>query len=434
MIKNVYKLLLLMLLVLPVSVKALTGSIDISCTPTEAKPGDEVTCTVSGTSSPTGITEFEFDLALGSGLTYKDQRESGDPDPIYFVYKNRWNGDMADIPNGHVPSYRLNPTDTSFAIGEFTVVVGASATGEIPITISNVKYSYDTGDVPDEATVTGKTATITVSTGGGNQPDDPSDPDDPPVPANVSKLKSLSITNGTLHKTFDSDFTSYIVTLDSASTSKFSVTAVAEDSTDTIIATSEDGGTLGLSDITFAPKADSREMVITITVGTGDSALNYILYVRRPLPADVGEPVLSSLIVGGKRIDLSTGDEAFTVTLSDTLIDSYQVVAKLADEDNFKFSDWTLDFLDVDLSGEKEIKIEIYPKDSNSGYGSKTYVITVNKEKTATPSSSPKSSSGKNVGDNPGTGRSSVFVVGILLGISFLASIYFYKKNMSEFN
>lgn len=419
--KKIYKFVLMItMMILPVSVYALTGGISISCTPTEIKAGGEVTCSVNGTASSPGITQFEFNLALDDGLNFKDQREEGDDDPKYIILKNNWQGDIA---NGRVSGYRDNPTSEIFKIGEFKAIVSASASaGNKTITISNAKYSLDEIDIVDvEATST----TITVI-------------EDEPTPEKTPDLKSLTVTSGgTLNQAFSTENSSYILTLTSAETTKFKLNVEAEDNEFTVSAKNTDSGeTIDLTkDITYEPDEDKETMSITITVSFGDKKKEYVVLITRPKPSTVGSPTLASLIVGGQTVNLKSGQFDYSVYLSSSVLESYVVKAVLEDDENFKFDDYALSLINTEMSGESDLTITIIPKDSNSGYGSEIYTIKiVEKDSGGSSSSSPKTSSDKqNVNKSPDTGGSAI-VIGIMLVLSFALSIYYYKKNINGYN
>lgn len=415
---------LLLILILPVSVRALTGKISVSCTPEEVKKGNEVTCTIKGTSSSEGILQYKAKLFIGEGLTYKDVREEGDSEPKYYVQLNSWQGE-GDLSDNNIDGYRENPTGESFNLGKFTVIVDANASaGNISINVSDVEYCYDDTCVSIDST---STAINVVE-------------DETPLEPEVNpELKNLTVTSGgDLNKTFSKDESNYIVTLDSSDTTKFAISAVAENSDDTIIAKNTDTGeSIDLkSDIVYKPKEDSSTMSITITVSSNDKSKDYVIIVTRPKPKEIGQPVLSSLVVGGVNVNLKSGKYDYEVTLSADVLKSYLVNALLEDEENFKVHDISV-LAPNELSGEQEFEIRIIPKDSNSGYGSNTYVIRVVKsgDSSQDPSTpTPDPGAGGDVPNNPSTGNGSAIVMAIVLVLSFAASIYYYKKNISNFN
>lgn len=420
--KRMYKIIVMfIMMILPVSIYALEGGISISCNPLEVKAGDVVACQISGSSSSTGINKFEFNLILSDGLSFKDQRETGAEKAKYFILKDSWQSDNTDVSNNMVDGNREEPTGENFSIGEFKVVVDESANaGNKTVTLTNVKYYLD----EEECDVEGTGATIAIE-------------EDEPTPEKTPDLKSLTVTSGgTLNQAFSTENSSYILTLTSAEVTKFKLSVEAEDNEFTVSAKNTDSGeTIDLSkDIVYEPDEDKETMSITITVSFGDKNKDYVILVTRPKPSTVGSPTLASLIVGGQTVNLKSGQFDYSVYLSSSVLESYVVKAVLEDDENFKFDDYALSLIDTEMSGESDLTITIIPKDSNSGYGSETYTIKVmKKDSGGSSSSSSNSSSDKEKIKNPDTGGSAI-VVGIMLVLSFVLSIYYYNKNINGYN
>ena len=422
MIKNMFqkKFLLFVLLILPISVNALSGTVTLSCGSGDVKPGDEVTCTVKGTSSPTGVTQFDFNLTVGEGLTFKDLREPGDDLAKLFLFKNSWQGEITDLSNGHVAGYRSSETGESFNIGEFVVIVGNDTSGKsIPVTISNVKYSLD------EESGTGEGASTTIKVAS----------DTPEV---SPKINNITVLSGGIMSPAFVESSDNAIWLDTAETTKFKLKVDIDEGLELSAKITGTDTSIDLTkDITYVANGDTS-MSITITVTNGKDSKNYVLLIYRPKPSVVGDAVLETLTVGGYNVNLKSGLYNYSVTLSSSAItNGYVVQTKLADEENFKFDNYSKSYINKTIYGDNPIQLTIVPKEEGSGYGSNTYIISIVKEGSSAPSSTtpvtPKSS-GKDVNSNPNTGRSSGIVMGIILIVSFFASIYYYKKNMSEYN
>lgn len=422
MIKNILqkKLLLFVLLLLPVSVNALSGTVALSCGSGEVKPGDEVRCTVSGTSSPTGITQFDFNLTVGEGLTFKDLREPGDDLAKLFLFKNSWQGEITDLSNGHVAGYRSSETGESFGIGEFVVIVGNNTSGKtIPVTISDVKYSLD------ETSGTGESVSTSIVVAS----------DTPEI---SPKIKNITVLSGGIMSPAFVESGDNAIWLDTAETTKFKLKVDVDEGLSLSAKITGTSTTIDLNnDITYVANGDTS-MSITITVTNGKDSKDYVLLVYRPKPSAVGDAVLETLNVGGYNINLKSGQYTYSVTLSSNAItDGYVILAKLADEDNFKFDNYSKSYINKTIYGENPIQLTIVPKDEGSGYGSNTYIINIVKEGGSAPTPTTPvnpSSSNRDVPNNPKTGRTSGIVMGLVLIVSFFASIFYYKKNMSEYN
>lgn len=427
--KGIIKLVLFVLLLLPISVKA-SESITIDCALEEAKPGDEVICNVDGSTDTDGIKDLKANLVLSDGLHLKDQRDDGDDEAKYIVLKNSWQGDSdlnrnPENPDINIAVYRSNPTSSSFSIFTMIVVVDDDASvGNKTVTINNVSYYSGTEKI--EVSSASETISVVQDEESEETPD----------------LRELYVTSGgVMSPIFSTDNTTYAIRLDSADTTKFNITAVAEDDKYSVSAKNTDtGSTIDLNkDITFSPSEDSKTMSIKITVSHGGYSKEYTLIVDRPKPTAVGEPTLASLIVGGVSVKLQSGVYDYQVPLNKDILKSYKIFATLSDDGNFKFTDYTKSILDTEKSDSYPFEIQIIPKDSDSGYGSSTYIITIVTEDggkdSVTDNGSNTGNTGNtgNVTNSPKTGQSSGIIMGIVLIMSFAGSIYYYKKNISEY-
>ena len=391
---------------LPVSVKALTGNITISCTPSEVKAGSNVSCTVRGSSSD-NITQVEATINVSTGFTIGET----------LTPLDSWEG--TSLSHNKIEVYREDEVTGNFGIGTFTVSLGNDvAVGSYVIELKDVVFYAG----KEEGMVSSANAAITVYTD-----------------AEAPKLSNLTVTaGGNLNKAFSNNDDSYILTLDSATTTKFSINAVPEKAEYTVTATNTDSGesiNLG-SEITFNA-SDNSTMSITITVNANGSVKNYYIIVKRPKPQEVGDATLASLIIGGVDINLVSGKFDYEVTLKDDVLNSYVIDATVSDDTNFKISNASL-LKPNTLSGEVEVELIVVPKDSNTGYGSNTYIIRISGYSSPSSAIAPTPSGGGggnsgNVPHNPQTGNSAI-VVALILVISFAASLYYYKRNIDNYN
>ena len=253
-------------------------------------------------------------------------------------------------------------------------------------------------------------------------------------------LASLSVTNGTLSPAFNSDTnTGYVITLDSAETSTFSIAAVAKTETDTIIAKRETGDnyeTINLSNINFVTGGNNSTMLIEISVGEGERLVKYEIQVVKPTPPQIGPPVLSMLAIDGHDINLVDGQYEYEITLDDK--DSYFITATIKDTTNYRFDEFLVPPVDT---SSKDIEIGIKPKDPSAGLESRSYHIIiktnviepVTQSTTKTTTKKPSGGGNGNV-ENPQTGSTSVFIVGFILISSLVISMYLYKKNINGYN
>lgn len=397
--------LILALMILPINVFAEGNNISLECSQIDAKIGGTVECTVSAICD-SSCSSFEFGLGVNDGLSFTTD--------FVVPATNLFEESSSNLPNDHIVVTKKDsataPINSQFAIGSFTVKVLDSATvgNNYSITLSNgtIKNDDSTALASNISTNANIRALANIENG------------------ILSDLRVVS--GGNLVPAFDKNSTTFSVLLDSAETTKFKLAATAEDSLDRVSAKNTDTGeAIDLNnEITFKP-GDGGTMSITITVGSDNISKNYTVIVYRSKPSGVGKATLSSLVIGGVRVNLIEGKLDYTVVLSENDINDYLILAELTDSENFKFDN--LDILSPhDLSGEQELEIKIVPKNANSSYGSETYIITIK--------SSGSSSSEPPVGNNPHTGGGSAITMGLLLIISFAASIYYYKRNMSQYN
>ena len=245
------------------------------------------------------------------------------------------------------------------------------------------------------------------------------------------------LSSNTLSPSFDSNQTNgYVLNLNTATTTNFSINAVAKTSSDTRSAMRENGSDyepIELNNISFVTAGNNSTMLIIITVGEGERAIQYEIQVVKP--TYIGLPELSRLAIDGEQITLVSGVYTYEITLEEK--DSYYVTATIKDTNNYMFNEFLVPPVEI---SSKEFELDIVPKDATAGLRSAMYHITIktneiepvtNPTTTKKPSSS--SSSGNGSIENPQTGTSA-YVVGIILVSSLALSMYLYKKNINGYN
>ena len=398
--RRIKYLILLTILFIPFTVKAATGSLQVTCSPTTVSPGGTVSCTIKGTTDDS-VGSLKFDVSVSNGLSI-----------VSFTKSSEWNGGLE---GSRVSVYNSDQVSNTFNIGTLSVKVADGASvGSANITFSQAMFSNDVNNTTTN--VDNKEVALTIST-----------------ESSKSGLKSLAPTVGTFGRQFSSEDTGYLLTIPGSATT-FGFTAVAENPSDTITYTNADtNATLDGSNITFSTTGGKEAMLIHIDVGSGDNKVTYSIVVQKEVSGDTNGYELSSLKIGDQTVSLISGQYEYSVTLND--VSSYEVTADLKDRENYTISN-----LVSPRTGEGSFTLIVTPKDSGSGLSSKTYTITVKKNANA-PSSNPSSSSPSSVtpvtppaNDNPQTGGTLSVIVALLLVASFGASVYFYKKNMGYFN
>lgn len=142
--KLIYIVFLLGILIIPGKTFAISGSVNLSCTPDNpVPPGDVINCTIAGDVSDGSITEFAATTTLSDNLEF-----------VSASVVNDWKGTS----NGGIFSLKTTKSQTnSFEIASFVVKVKEDSTTDGKITLKTTKL----GDIADPGTVT---KTITTST------------------------------------------------------------------------------------------------------------------------------------------------------------------------------------------------------------------------------------------------------------------------------
>lgn len=393
--KNISKIFLTIMFLLPIKIYALSGNVNINCTPTTTQSPSEISCSISGTSDET-VTSIE------ASIDTSDQIEIVSFTPAVIQDDTAWQGE--DVSNKKIEVYTNLDVSGSFSIGTLKLKIkDGTSNGEQPIKLTNIKFGnkdYNNVSIDEVST------TITIKN---------------VIPKG---LKSLTITGGTIYQeTFSNTNYDYIVMITG---STFGLTAVPTNEGEVAsVYDYETGNTLTMDNITFAPQTGKDSMMIVVKVGSGDTLTEYKLNIQKEKTTQSNtDNSLSSLTVGGQRVNLISNQDNYTVILSD--VTSYQIKATLKDSINFKFDD--INNGSGTYSGEKVITIQILPTDSSSGIKLRTYTITVKK---TTESNNQNSSSGNIV--NPQTSSISIFIISVILIVSLIISIALFKKNLAYY-
>lgn len=407
---KLFMLLLIITLLLPMEIKADTASISVLCTPQKVARGNQIQCTLSG-NAEFAVSKIEIPYSLSNGLTVNG---------FTVADTTKMTGNNAD---GGKIEVSINTDATSnFTIGTFNLTVSDSATsGSKEIKFDNVVF-YNSSN--ESNTATGASVAVVVT----------------------SSLKSLTVNNnaGVFGPTFSSSAYSYTLTLP-ANTTTFGLSAESTIQGDTIKYVNGDTGEeLNPSSITFATQGGNTSMAIVVTVGSGEAATEYTILVSKQQASGTGKPTLSSLTISGQTVNLknnSNDTEEITVTLN--TVSNYQIRAELSDNGNYEFSTSTLPnscnissgVLTCNMSGENKLPIMVVSK--QSGGANKAYILSIKKGSgnTGGGGTNTNTNTGTNtsVNDNPQTGGGAAIVMGIILVLSYAATLYLYKRNMSTY-
>ncbi len=394
--KRIKYLVLTAILFIPFSVKAATGSLQVTCSPTTAKPGDMVSCTLKGTTDG-NVGSLAITIAESSNLAL-----SG------FTNSTGWNGELV---GKKISLYNADEVTGTFDIGTLKVKVSDNATvGTANLTFSQITFNSDVANTTTK--VDNKEVNITIS-----------------EESQASGLKSLTPTVGMFGGQFTTDNSGYLLTIPGSATT-FGFTYEPVNAGDTVkFFNSDTNQELDPSNITFATSGGNAAMLIRIEVGAGDSKTDYSVAVKKEVQEENKGYELSKLTVGDQEVSLVSGQYEYTVTLNNTT--SYKVTADLKDRTNYQITN-----LIEQRTGEGSFTIIVAPKDNSSGLQGQTYTINVkgSGNSSNSSSSSKPSSVAPAPSYNPPTGGALSVIVALVLAASFGASIYFYKKNMGYFS
>ena len=399
--KIINKLWILILLLFPVNVHAMTGGLSISCSPSTVRANGAVTCTITGTSDEV-VSAVEAQITI---LNDKVTIASFSKDDV-------WATGNINTANYINVSTENSTIKDSFTVGTLSLRISGDANepNDIRVNIQNVSFT-DKDDNKISDGLTGGYATFSIE-GQSEQQETP------------KGLKSLDVTGGVVGGDIIKNMAAN-VTLSSDTTS-FSIVAVANNENDEIVCKNEDlSKDLECGNITFV---GTPSMNIKILVGTGENQVKYSINIIKEKVIEPAE--LTSLTIGGQSVELESGKtEGYVVTLEN--VNNYLISWTLKDSDNYEVTNFINN--PTTHSGTGEFAIAIEPKSQSSGLDKVTYTIRVDKAggnpATQQPTKKPTPITG-----NPGTGGTSAAIMAIILFLSLGASIYFYQRNMSSYN
>lgn len=404
--KIINKLWILIILLFPVNVHAMTGGLSISCSPSTVRANGAVTCTITGTSDEV-VSAVEAQITI---LNDKVTIASFSKDDV-------WATGNINTANYINVSTENSTIKDSFTVGTLSLRISGDANepNDIRVNIQNVSFT-DKDDNKISDGLTGGYATFSIE-GQSEQQETP------------KGLKSLDVTGGVVGGDIIKNMAAN-VTLSSDTTS-FGIVAVANNENDQIVCKNVDEDTvLNCGNIEFKTSGGKDSMNIHVEVGEGENLETYSLIVTKDIPATISDPELATLTVGGQTVALESGKiEGYTVTLEN--INNYLINWTLKDSDNYEVTNFTSN--PTTHSGVGEFGITIEPKDKSSGLKSVTYSIRVDKAG-GNPATQQPTQKPTPITNNPGTGGTSAAIMAIILFLSLGASIYFYQRNMSSYN
>lgn len=402
--KKYKKIILLIMFLLPINVRALTGNIYMECNNSKVVPGSELTCKIMGTSDDK-VTSLSANTVLSEGVTIKS-----------FTTEN-FQGEMSK--NGTFELYNGNKQDT-FEIGTLVLNIDANIKakkielGLADVTFNDSKfksnkiesYSINIDVVEKEQEKTGLKSLIIAG-----------------IPVDLSTFGDSNIT-------IDKDF----LEISGETYNNEGITICRDTGEKKVFHSGEKIDFIG---------NDNGEMLLQIFLGNaieGKNPLYNIIVVRNKKDDETVEydNSLKSLYVGGKKVNLGSNKNDEYVVSLDSIKEGYIVKAEVSDPQHFKIDDFN--------GGEgtytsSNFILKVIPKESNKGFKSRTYKITIklpeekdDDNKNDIPNSNTGGNGNEPVGGNPQTGNISIFIITILIISSLVASLLVYKKNLEYYN
>ena len=382
-------ILITLIIIIPCKVMALEGTFEVECTPAQVMPGEEVSCSIKGTSTDT-VNNISANLSAAEGLEI-----------VGFNASSEWASGEVSASNDKISVYG-NGTSGNFNIGTLKLKVSDTASdGTLNLNFTKIEY-WDS--LEESNNIGNKQVPITVK----NE-------------VLEKGLKSLSVEGYTLGPSFSPETYGYTLVINSKT---FKINAVPANANDTVtIYDVVDKTTpLDANNITFV--AHGGTMMINIVVGTGGTGNEYNISIQRE--TEEYDNTLASLTVGGKTVSCDADDMCY-VYLDD--VSSYSISATLSDPDNFEID--RSNGGPGDYKKEANIIIIVKPKDSSSGYEGRTYTVVVKQNSSG---GNPGGGSSGDIPSNPQTGNISIFIITLILIASLIVSLNLYKKNMNYYS
>lgn len=382
-------ILITLIIIIPCKVMALEGTFEVECTPTQVMPGEEVSCSIKGTSTDT-VNNISANLSAAEGLEI-----------VGFNASSEWASGDISASNDKISVYG-NGTSGNFNIGTLKLKVSDTASdGTLNLNFIKIEY-WDS--LEESNNIGNKQVPITVK----NE-------------VLEKGLKSLSVEGYTLGPSFSPETYGYTLVINSKT---FKINAVPANANDTVtIYDVVDKTTpLDANNITFV--AHGGTMMINIVVGTGGTGIEYNISIQRE--TEEYDNTLASLTVGGKTVSCDADDMCY-VYLDD--VSSYSISATLSDPDNFEID--RSNGGPGDYKKEGNIIIIVKPIDSSSGYEGRTYTVVVKQNSSG---GNPGGGSSGDIPSNPQTGNISIFIITLILIASLIVSLNLYKKNMNYYS
>ena len=396
--KKILIIISLLVVLIPINVKAATGNIKITCDKEKIKAGDSTTCIISGITD-SEIIGISATLNLTDNLTFTS-----------FTKNNSWS--EGSIENNKLDIYSENYLNNNFDIGTMVITAkdNISNTNE-KMTLKDITFQNDKSNNAEENSFKVSDAITDIR-----------------IPSNVNTLSSLTISGISFN--FSEDNTNY--QLETTETS-VTISATAKDSKATVT------GDIGTKNLNYG----GNNFSIKVTSESGD-VKTYTINITRPDNRSK-ENYLTSFAFSNYNIDFTKDKTDYNITLENkisklgicknednTLCISLDSI-KVSDKSTYivKFNDKIIDTKNTNSNvgginvGNNILSITVVAE--NDGERVYTFNISIKNEEGKTIDSD-KTDDGINT--NVKTGDSYIISIILVLVLSICAIIYLYKKNI----
>lgn len=164
----------LILLLVPVTVFAIEGTVNLNCSPTSAFPGDAINCTIAGDVSDGSVTDFSGTVTLSDNLEFVNTCSMSEG----------WKG---TCDKGIFSLDASKSASDSFEIASFNIKLKSDATTSGTVTLKTTKFG-DIKNVADQTkNINLSTSTNEVDTSNGtlDQEDTSGDVKNPETGSNI---------------------------------------------------------------------------------------------------------------------------------------------------------------------------------------------------------------------------------------------------------
>lgn len=145
--KRIFKVIILLILLIPIKTYALTGSVNLECTPEKISPNNNVTCKITGYATDGEVTGLSMDLRLSENLSL-----------VSFEASDDWQGDASE---NKIGLYTSSNKKDNFNIGTLVIKVkdSTTTTAEV-VSLVNVVFANESFE---EVSLSSATKSINIT-------------------------------------------------------------------------------------------------------------------------------------------------------------------------------------------------------------------------------------------------------------------------------